>query len=225
MGCGISKVDHLSPGQGGKQAWGSGSSVGGDCPTLYVWPGSAPCRAVIMTCAAAGIDVNLLEVNLPEGHHTTEAFSEINPHKTVPVLNDKGYILWESRAIMMYLVSKYARKKKLYSMNLKERALVDRFIHFDIGILSKAVNDYTTPILSPGSPRAPKADGNLRTALDLLENDLIGVQYATGSHVTIADISMVASLWMLEAVNFDIGKWRLISGWISRMKALPFYEE
>lgn len=59
----------------------------------------------------------------------------MNPQHTIPTLDDDGFILWESHAILPYLVGKYAKNKLLYPDNLKKRAVIDQRMHFNSNIL------------------------------------------------------------------------------------------
>lgn len=42
---------------------------------------SAPCRAVIFTAKALGIEMNMKYLNLLKGHHKTESFAKVNSDK------------------------------------------------------------------------------------------------------------------------------------------------
>lgn len=66
----------------------------------------------------------------------------MNPQHCIPTMVDKGLVLWESRAIMTYLVSAYAKDDTLYPKDLKVRALVDQRLHFDLGTLCQRSMDY-----------------------------------------------------------------------------------
>lgn len=45
---------------------------------LYYIPGSAPCRAVQMTAAAIGVELNLKLTNLQAGEHLTPEYLKVN---------------------------------------------------------------------------------------------------------------------------------------------------
>lgn len=62
----------------------------------------------------------------------------MNPQHTVPVLDDNGFILTESRAIMQYLANAYAKNDTFYPKITKKRAIVDQMLLFDMGTLYKA---------------------------------------------------------------------------------------
>lgn len=59
----------------------------------------------------------------------------MNPQHTIPTLVDNGFVIWDSHAIMSYIVSKYGKDKSLYPEDLEKRAVVDQRLHFDSSIL------------------------------------------------------------------------------------------
>lgn len=64
---------------------------------------------------------------------------QINPSHTLPTINDNGFILWESRAIMQYLCNKYAPDSTLNPKDPQKRAIVERLLNFDLKTLHPAI--------------------------------------------------------------------------------------
>lgn len=65
----------------------------------------------------------------------------------MPTLDDNGFALWESRAIITYLADQYGKNDTLYPKDPKKRALVDQRLYFDIGTLYARFADYYVSIL------------------------------------------------------------------------------
>lgn len=74
-------------------------------PTLYYADLSAASRGTLLLVKALGIDVELNPINMAVGEHMTPEYLKINPFHTVPTLKDGDFVLWDSHAINIYLVS------------------------------------------------------------------------------------------------------------------------
>ncbi|KAJ4433447.1 hypothetical protein ANN_15750 [Periplaneta americana] len=75
--------------------------------------------------------------------HLKPEYLKMNPQHTIPTMNDNGYVLWESRAILGYLVDEYGKDDTLYPKDPKKRAVVNQRLYFDIGTLyPKYINYY-----------------------------------------------------------------------------------
>lgn len=92
---------------------------------------SAPSRAVLSTMRHLGLEPELKITNPLAGETKKAEFLKVNPCHGVPVLNDKGFILNESRAILMYLCNKFPCGNTLYPEEATKRADVDRLLFFD----------------------------------------------------------------------------------------------
>ncbi|CAH2085414.1 unnamed protein product [Euphydryas editha] len=185
---------------------------------LYYLPPSPPCRSVMMTARAVGIELDLVLTNIMEGQHKTPEFLKMNPQHTIPTMDDNGFILWESRAIMAYLVNAYGRDDSLYPKNPRLRALVDQRLNFDLGTLFKRYMDLYMPILFKGEAYNDEAAEKLNEALGWLNSMLEGHAFVAGDNLTIADISIVVTLTNLEALGFDYSAHDNVVKWFDRTK-------
>ena len=73
---------------------------------LHVAPPSPRAFKVLAVARHLELDFELCPVDLLNGAHLQPEFSALNPNKKMPVLEDDGFVLWESNAITQYLASK-----------------------------------------------------------------------------------------------------------------------
>ncbi|XP_015112058.1 glutathione S-transferase 1 isoform X2 [Diachasma alloeum] len=170
-------------------------------PILYSTEISPPCRAVLLTAEAIGLALDIREINLNKREQFTEDFQKINPQHTIPALDDNGDIIWDSHAIICYLVGKYGENDSLYPKDLKKRALIDQRLHFDSGILFAILRGIARPILRDGvTSISPEKRQLLLDAYDFLNKFLDGKKWLAGASFTLADISCVSTLSSLDAL-------------------------
>ncbi|XP_061400690.1 glutathione S-transferase 4-like [Musca vetustissima] len=186
---------------------------------FYYLPLSAPCRSVLMTAKALGIELNKKTLNLFEGEHLKPEFLKINPQHTIPTLVDNGFSLWESRAIMVYLVEKYGKQDDpLYPSCPKKRAVINQRLYFDIGTLYQRFANYFYPQFKEKKPADPEQLKKLEEAFEFLNTFLSESKYAAGDNLTLADLALLASVSTFEAVNVDFSKYEHLMKWYALVK-------
>ena len=193
---------------------------------FYYLPGSAPCRSVVMTAKALGLELNKKLLNLQAGEHLKPEFLKINPQHTIPTLVDAGFALWESRAIMVYLVEKYGKTDSLYPKCPKKRAVINQRLYFDMGTLYKSFADYYYPQIFAKAPADPELYKKMEDAFNFLNTFLDGHNYAAGDSLTLADIALVATVSTFEVAGFDISKYPNVAKWYENCKNVtPGFDE
>ncbi|XP_017116353.1 glutathione S-transferase 1-like [Drosophila elegans] len=196
--------------------------------TLYGLDASPPVRAVKLTLAALNLPYEYVNVNIVAREQLSSAYLEKNPQHTVPTLEDDGHFIWDSHAIIAYLVSKYADTDSLYPKDLLQRAVVDQRMHFESGVVFvNGIRSIIKPVLFLGQSKIPKERYDAIVEIyDFVETFLKEQDYIAGNQMTIADFSLVSSVASLEAFgDLDVVKYPRISGWIKRLEQLPYYEE
>ncbi|XP_050310957.1 glutathione S-transferase D1-like [Anthonomus grandis grandis] len=193
---------------------------------FYYVPGSAPCRAVLLAAKALGVDLNLKLTNLQAGEHLTPEFIKINPQHTVPTIVDNGFSLWESRAIMTYLANAYAKNDSLYPKEPKARAQVDQKLYFDIGTLYARFADYYYPVVFGGASYDPAKLDQINNAMKFLDQFLEGQEFAAGNNLTLADLTLVATVSTYDVMEYDLSPYKNITRWYAKVKSTaPGYKE
>ncbi|EDW81101.1 uncharacterized protein Dwil_GK11878 [Drosophila willistoni] len=192
---------------------------------FYYHPGSAPCRAVIMLARTLGIDLNKILVNTMEREQYKPEFMKINPQHCVPTLVDDGFTLWESRAILIYLVEKYGKDDSLYPSDPQQRAVINQRLYFDMGTLFQSFFEAMYPQML-NKPVEPAALKKVETALQWLDSFLEGQQYVAGDSMSVADISILATISTFEVLDYDFSPFPNLSQWYENAKEhTPGWEE
>lgn len=199
---------------------------------LHVMPGSAPCRAVLLTLETLRADnevsVEVSHVDLREGEHLADGFLALNPLHTVPTLERvPGEGLRESRAIMRYLCE-LAERQELYPEDPWERAQVDALLDWDVAIFYKAVGGFVYPQVFRDELPEKEAIDALRDVLHFLDRHQLADErpHLTGDRLTLADLSVAAGASMLELVSdHPVGpEYPNVRRWRERLATVPAWD-
>ena len=81
---------------------------------LYIDFLSQPSRAVYILCLLAKIEHKIEIVSYFKGETRTKEFAKINANKKLPVIDDDGFLIFESGAILRYLSNSYLPSNNPY---------------------------------------------------------------------------------------------------------------
>jgi glutathione S-transferase len=198
---------------------------------LYGDPISTTCRPILLLAAESGADLKLEVVDLFKGAHMQADFAKINPSRQVPVLDDDGFTLSESSAILKYLAEKIG--SPAYPKDLKKRAKVNEMMDwFNTGLYRDFGYGLVYSQVFPNQKREGEAAQAAQLAfarekakgwLKVLDEHLIGPKkkFLLGDEVTIADYFGACLLNAGEIVRCDLKPWPNVSRWMANMRALP----
>ncbi|XP_019753835.1 glutathione S-transferase 1 isoform X3 [Dendroctonus ponderosae] len=152
---------------------------------------------------------------------------QINPQHTIPTLIDNGYAIWDSHAIIAFLIGKYGVDDELYSSDIMERALIDQRLHFD----SSVVNNFTRTILNPMLYENVFIDvddykDSIYKTYSIMEKFLRSYPWIAGKKLTVADLSLIPSITSLDViVPIKREDYPNLKNWMERAEHLPCYIE
>lgn len=137
---------------------------------LTIWgrKTSSNVQALMWCVGELGLDYLRFDVGHRYGGTDSEAFYQLNPNRTVPVLQDgDNPPLWETGAILRYLASRYA-DDAFWPGDLLARTEVDRWAEWSKQNIALG---FTTPVFwrvvrTPAAERDPQAIAAAVTALE-----------------------------------------------------------
>lgn len=171
----------------------------------------------------------LAELGLPYARRTIplsrprpDDYLALNPVGGIPALDDDGFVVSESHAILRYLATREARED-LYPADARERAVVDEFLErWNTGIRG-AFFRHEAPALgysrdrggmgavAPDPEAAAAAEAALQPTLALLSR-LVGEERVVLGRLTIADCAVAPVLHRSLRTGLDLsGRPRLES--------------
>ncbi|XP_034937798.1 glutathione S-transferase 1-like [Chelonus insularis] len=192
---------------------------------FYYLPVSPPCRAVMMLAKAIGVHLNYKIIDVTKGEQLSDDYKKLNPQHTIPTIDDNGLILSESRAIMGYLVNKYAKNDSLYPTDPKKKGIVDDRLYFDLCTLWPRIAKTYFPVVFKMTNAINEEDvKSMERGFEILNALLSNGEFAAEENLTIADFSMVMSVGMAQIFGFDISPYENVVSWFERcQEALEKY--
>lgn len=145
---------------------------------------------------------------------------QLNPQKEIPVLDDNGFLLSESVAIMQYICDKFAPDSPAYPKEAQHRALVNQRLNFNVCNFYGAIAPYTLAPIFFEYPRNAMGMKRVHTALEVFEEYLkrVDKKFVAADYVTIADFPLIASVMCLEATAFPFDKFTRVKAWYELFK-------
>jgi len=93
---------------------------------LYIFPRSARALGIVALKNYLTLDCEVQPIDLRRGDQLTPQYLALNPNKKMPTLEDDGFVLWESNAILFYMAAKHPNSG-LWPSDVKYQADVLRF--------------------------------------------------------------------------------------------------
>ena len=196
---------------------------------IYYHPASTTSRPLMLFAGESGMKVDFQVVDLFTGEHYKPEFEAINPNRQVPVLEDGGFRLTESSAILKYLAEKTG--SPAYPKDLQQRARVNERMDW---INTQLCRDLAYGLIYPQIfPHHKRASDDAQKAtlawakeraggwMKVLDANLIGsADYLCGKQITIADYYAAPFVALAEAVGSDLSGYPNVKRWLGNMKAL-----
>lgn len=187
-----------------------------------------------MFCADSGIQFEPAVVDLMTGAHLQEDFLAMNPSGQVPVIDDDGFVLSESSAILKYLADKAG--SAAYPKDLRARARVnERMDWFNTGFYRDLAYNLVYPQVFPHHKRrsdeahAGTLDWGRAKAerwLGILDQRLLGDRkYVCGDAITIADYLGAQMLSCGDLVGVSVKRFSNVDRWMTTMRAMPSWKK
>lgn len=189
---------------------------------LYDLELSGNCYKVRLFTALANIELDIVPVDFLAGEHKSAEFLKLNPFGELPILDDNGFILRDSQAILIYLAGKYAGEA-WWPSTPQLQAEVSQWLFVTENEIQHG--PCTARLIDLFNYPLDKQIALTKAArvLDLLNTHLSQHQWLAINRPTIADIAAYPYVALAHEGSIDLAPYVHIQAWIKRIQALPNY--
>ena len=159
-----------------------------------------------------------ISLDLASGEHKQDPYISLNPFGLVPVLNDDGYVLRDSIAIIVYLATKYA--PEWYPEDPKVRGRIHEWLA--LGARELAEGPARARLITVfGAAFEPES--TIQSSHELLKkvDGLIGERtWLAGGRPTVADVACYSYIAHAPEGNVSLENYHNINRWLESVESL-----
>jgi len=196
---------------------------------LKIWgrANSVNVQKVLWFCEELNVEYERIDAGGPFGVVDTTEYRRRNPNGLVPTIDDDGFILWESNAIVRYLAAKL--QSNLWPALPRMRAEADQWMDWSHTLWAALRPAFLGLIRTPPEKRneAVIAEALRKTdeLLQLVDLHLAARPYLAGDEFTIGDIPAGCAIWRWLEMPIDRPARPNVVRWFERLAERPAYRK
>jgi glutathione S-transferase len=195
--------------------------------SLRIWGrmSSINVQKVVWTARELGLAFERIDAGGAFGGNRTPEYLRMNPNGKIPLIDDDGFVLWESNAIVRYLAARHGAGT-LWPNDLRQRADADRWMDWQATELTPAMrNAFMQLIRTAAEARSPALVGESNAATEalmaILDEHLAGRHFLCAQQFTVADVAVGASVHRWFGLPQPHAPRPNVQGWYRRLMTRP----
>lgn len=189
---------------------------------LYDMVLSGNCHKVRMMLSILGRDYEKVPVDLSKREQKTPQFLALNPLGKVPVLDDDGFVIRDSQAILVYLAGTYG-DGTWWPGDARGQGEIVQWLAFAANEMFAGPAMARALIKFKREGDLAAAQGHARHALSILEGRLKDNDWLALGRPTIADLACYPYAALAWEGDVAPDPYPALKAWFARLEALPGY--
>ena len=197
---------------------------------LRIWgrTNSVNVKKALWCAEELGLKYERIDAGLEFGVVNSPEYRKLNPNGLVPTIEDHGFVLWESHAVVRYLAAKHGAGR-LWPLDLKQRADADRWMDWAFTFQAAFRPVFWGLIRTPPEKRdaAVIEDGRKKAAelLAVLDAVLAGRKFVAGDVFTMGDIPIGCHVQLWMRLPIERPSQPHLEAWFARLLERPPYRK
>ncbi len=198
---------------------------------LKVWgrQNSVNVQKVMWVIGELGLPHERIDAGRQFGKNREGWYLAMNPNGQIPTIDDNGLVLWESNAIVRYLVNKYG-DGRLDPGSVEARAVADMWMDWQQTVLSPPMANILMKLVRTAPEERPWPEINQAIeasakAFVILEDRLQGRDYLVGDSLSLADAPLGAMAYRWHAFPIERPDLPNLKAYYDRLATRPAFAE
>jgi len=171
---------------------------------------SQPCRSVLLFLKCTGIDHTVVMTDISKGNNRTHEYLKLNPTGRLPSIDDNGFHLFESAAILKYLCETRYVADHWYPSDAQTRAKIDEYLawHHTNLRMGAALSFRKTVLVPMFTGQPPDMEGAKKyfkifdQSIKMFEKHFLAdTKFISSNEISVADILAITEFSQMEMMG------------------------
>jgi glutathione S-transferase len=197
---------------------------------LKIWgrTNSVNVKKALWAAEELGLKYERIDAGMQFGVNNTPEYRRMNPTGLVPTIDDEGFVLWESHAIVRYLAAKHGAGT-LWPSDARVRADADRWMEWAHSFQASFRAVFWGLVRTPAEKRDMKAIEEAKAkCADLLsipDSGLAGKKYFAGGTFSMGDIPLGCHVHLWMRLPIERPSHPNLDAWFARLLERPAFRK
>ncbi|AKA25768.1 glutathione S-transferase family protein [Pseudomonas chlororaphis] len=199
---------------------------------LKIWgrKNSSNVRKALWCAEELGLAYEAVDAGGAFGVVDTPAYRAMNPNGRIPLIEDDGFVLWESNTIVRYLAARHAAGTPWYPDDVQARASAEKWMDWTTSTFAEPFRHLFWGVLRTPAEQQDweKIGAALKTCGELLavvDQALAERPYLSGDTIGMGDIPLGSFIYAWFEMPIERPPLANLQSWYQRLQQRPAYRK
>ncbi len=187
-------------------------------------------RKALWCAEELGLAYEAIDAGGAFGVVDTSEYRAKNPNGRVPMIEDDGFVLWESNAIVRYLAARHASGSAWYPADIQARAQAEKWMDWTTSSFAAPFRTVfwgvlRTPVEQQDWVAINAAIKECDDLLAMVEQTLSEQPYLSGAEIGMGDIPLGSFIYAWFEMPIQRAALPNVQAWYARLQQRPAYRK
>ncbi|MGE8178129.1 glutathione S-transferase family protein [Pseudomonas fluorescens] len=199
---------------------------------LKIWgrKNSSNVRKALWCAEELGLTYETQDAGGAFGVVDTPEYRAMNPNGRIPVIEDDGFVLWESNTIVRYLAARHAAGSNWYPADVQARANAEKWMDWTTSSFAEPFRQVFWGVLRTPADQQDwvainAAQKTCEQLLSMVDQALAQKPYLSGDEIGAGDIPLGSFIYAWFEMPIERAPMPHLQAWYARLKQRPAYQK